>query len=261
MRKGFSLVELSIVLVILGLLVGGILAGKSLIRASELRGIVRQHQSYAAAIHAFRDKYFAIPGDMRNATSFWGSTACSVAATGTATCNGNGDGLIAAGDEGFRFWHHLANAGLIAGSYSGVAGPANATWDAIIGTNVPTASIANVGWSAVSIVYDNGGFGIPAIYGDIPSANYDYKINQLQLGREYTDYWTIGGFLKPEEMWNLDTKLDDGKPGTGILISTYINCNNATDQFVAATGTPTYNLSTTSEVCAAVFMPKGTGLQ
>jgi prepilin-type N-terminal cleavage/methylation domain-containing protein len=92
-RNGFSLVELSIVLVILGLLVGGVLSGQNLIRASELRKYITLQNQYRTAISAFRDKYFALPGDMTNATAFWSAKAAAnctnnsgaavVAATGT----------------------------------------------------------------------------------------------------------------------------------------------------------------------------------
>ena len=131
MRKGFSLVELSIVLVILGLLVGGVLSGQSLIRAAELRSVSNDLSRYAAAAQTFRDKYFAIPGDMPNATSFWGSAgganndaACQAAqTTAAATCNGDGNGDLLNNNgesEPYLFWKHLANAGLIEGSYSGI---------------------------------------------------------------------------------------------------------------------------------------------
>ena len=82
-RSGFSLVELSIVLVILGLLTGGILAGQSLIRAAELRSVATESQRYMAALNSFRDKYFALPGDMANATAFWGAQNAT-----PATCHG-----------------------------------------------------------------------------------------------------------------------------------------------------------------------------
>lgn len=101
MQKAFSLVELSIVLVILGLLTGGILAGQSLIRASELRAVVTEYERYIAASHTFRDKYMAIPGDMANATRFWGDDAALCADAGITngtpgTCNGNANGSIGA---------------------------------------------------------------------------------------------------------------------------------------------------------------------
>ena len=125
--RGFSLVELSIVLVILGLLTGGILAGQNMIRAAELRSVITEFQTYQTSQRTFQGKYLALPGDMTNATDFWGSAGgagfigdgCEAASgTGTQTCNGNGNGAIntpaSASEYGERFtyWQHLANAGL-----------------------------------------------------------------------------------------------------------------------------------------------------
>lgn len=147
-EKAFSLVELSIVLVILGLLTGGILTGQSLIRASELRSVATDLQRYQAAVHTFRDKYFALPGDMPNATRFWGvqhatpATCITTASTTALTCNGDGNGQVADTTyEAFRFWQHLANAGLIEGSYSGVTGP-DSGFDHVIGVNAPRAKMS-----------------------------------------------------------------------------------------------------------------------
>jgi len=157
MRSGFSLVELSIVLVILGLLTGGILTGQNLIRAAELRSVTTQFAAYQTAVLTFRDKYMALPGDMRNATLFWGAmTNCGAAnpsGTGTQTCNGDGNGFIsnagAAGQtsEAFGFWQHLSNAGLIEGRYSGIAGSGGGA-HAIPRTNVPAGKISNSAWFA-----------------------------------------------------------------------------------------------------------------
>lgn len=157
MRAAFSLVELSIVLVILGLLTGGILGGQSLIRAAELRAVSTEYSRYATAMSSFRDKYFAVPGDMSNATQFWGTAAAcpgtnATPSTTQATCDGNSSGgvdiLTPASNEVFRFWQHLANAGLVEGSYSGVSNNATAaTADARLSWNVPPSKLSNGGWS------------------------------------------------------------------------------------------------------------------
>ena len=133
-NHAFTLVELSIVLVILGLLTGGILTGQSLIRAAELRSIITERDRYAAAIQTFRDKYRGLPGDITNATAFWGDgpdapLACDVPAGAAAhydICNGNGNGQVGylsttswTATEMIQLWSHLAAAGLIEGSYSG----------------------------------------------------------------------------------------------------------------------------------------------
>lgn len=95
-RTGFTLIELSIVLVIIGLLVGGVLVGRDLIRAAEIRSTIGDLEKLKTAINTFRVKYNCLPGDCPNATSFFGvdSNGCTGQSnfiTDTGTCNGNGD--------------------------------------------------------------------------------------------------------------------------------------------------------------------------
>ena len=251
MKMAFSLVELSIVLVILGLLTGGILAGQSLIRASELRSVSADYSRYITAVQSFRDRYFAIPGDMPNATRFWGkdNTNCS-AHTGTATtggtCNGNGDGSLnsvaTAGTTGeyYQFWKHLALAGLIEGSYTGLSGSGGGE-HSIIGTNVPAAKLSNAGWSVYNI----------ANYpGNTEWFAFDYQ-NMFTFGTQNATSITYFSVLKPEEAWNIDTKLDDGKPGSGKIMSLWnYGCTDATG---FSNLTANYALNTTTIVCRLVF--------
>lgn len=226
--KAFSLVELSIVLVILGLLTGGILAGQSLIRAAELRNITREHQSFITAVHSFRDKYMAFPGDMTNASSFWGlMTNCGVASpsgSGTQTCNGNGNGRIddpsAAGRTGeiFTFWQQLANAGAIEGSYTAIAGAAGVD-HSILAENIPKSKFPNAGWSTQ---YLNLG-ATATRYG----MNYG---NSFSFGAATSDSSARGGILRVDELWGIDTKIDDGMPGRGRIIAINYNvCTSAAD--------------------------------
>ncbi len=257
-KSAFSLVELSIVLVILGLLTGGILAGQSLIRASELRAVTSEYQRYTAATNTFRDKYFALPGDMNNATRFWGRlTANADCVTNSAagvglpgSCDGNGDGVIGYGavangsGELFQVWRQLANAGLIEGNYTGLAGPTAPTagYDAALGSNVPKSKLSNGGWS----IQNFANFG-----GDSYFYAGDFG-NVLFFGGQNPGNSAFVPILKPEEAWNIDTKLDDGKPGTGRIISTQWNSICATSTaFNDYTGS--YNLSSASKSCALMF--------
>ncbi|MFM9889690.1 MAG: type II secretion system protein [Rickettsiales bacterium] len=270
MKRGFSLVELSIVLVILGLLTGGILAGQSLIRAAEMRSVNTEYSKYTTAIYSFRDKYFQLPGDMNNATRFWGAqtgattdgvvTACAaltVGATDTSTCNGDGDGKIAPETtpatgladrlqyyEVFRAWQHLANAGLIEGRYGGVssAGRTDIS-NIIIGTNQPASRSGNsVTWGLRYIVpgYDYPTFYTPNPYGNV-----------LTAGANSSPYNGSGPFLKPDEAWNIDTKFDDGKPGLGNVI-TYQSVVNP-DCMTADSQTADYKLTSSTVACALII--------
>lgn len=252
-RSAFSLVELSIVLVILGLLVGGVLAGQSLIRAAQLRAVTTEYNRYLTAAMSFRDKYFALPGDMSNAQSFWGvadptpATCVTTAGSGTQTCNGNGDGLIqpsTGSNESYRFWQHLVNAGLIEGQYDGITHGSNNY--SSTNANSPTSKVSPALWYANwwGTVGTNAAL-LEGVYNNI-----------FELGIATTNNHPATGMLKAEEMWNIDTKLDDGKPGTGKVIGrdnlgfTGTNCTTATassqttaDYYLAGTGTP----------CAAVL--------
>jgi len=105
-QRGFTLVEIAIVLVIIGLLLGGVLKGQSLIDSAKVKNVVQQIQSLQAAVNAYQDRYRALPGDDIMATTH----------VPGATGNGNGDGQIT---EYQLAPQHLALAGLITGSYNG----------------------------------------------------------------------------------------------------------------------------------------------
>lgn len=247
--RGFSLVELSIVLVILGLLTGGILTGQSLIRASELRAVSVEFQRYQASVQAFRDKYFAVPGDMRNAQSFWGiahitaATCITTIGTGTQTCNGDGSGNLGVStgsNENFRFWQHLANAGFIEGTYTGIEGSAGNVNHAVGGTNTPKSKVTNALWHINLAGIQSGN---PSVF------DGDYG-NVMSFGGSTPTNSPSAGILKPEEAWNIDTKLDDGVAHKGaIWAGNWAGCTGAPN---SATLT-NYNLSSTAYACSIVF--------
>jgi prepilin-type N-terminal cleavage/methylation domain-containing protein len=234
-RRGFSLVELSIVLVIIGLLVGGIMAGQSLIRNSEVKTVITEYNKYKQAALSFRGKYAALPGDLTDASSYWATAN-----------NGNGNAQLdwAAGagltGEFAQFWSQLALAGIIEGQFTGLAG-AGAVNHIVIGSNAPKATLTNAGWGAWTL----------GIYGgDASNFNYNYG-NLLTLGGTTAASWNYTPVLKPEEAWNLDTKLDDGMPGAGkLIIGNITTCANATSNTDYAA---TYRLDSSSTACLFYF--------
>lgn len=267
--QAFSLVELSIVLVILGLLVGGILAGQSLIRAAELRAVGAEYTRFRTAVAAYQDKYFSYPGDMANATSFWGTaTNCpgteAQPSSTPATCNGNSDGVLSettpGSNEIFRFWQHLANAGLVEGIYTGVRVSSAANSSAIAGLNVPASKIANSGWTAI----DYG----TATISDItrpyststpysPSWVFEgYYGHVLIFGANKTNDLTNNPILMPVEAWNIDTKLDDGRSGLGKIraLEFQTSCSDVgSSTTVALAASANYDRTVNSPTCALIF--------
>ena len=254
-RNAFSLVELSIVLVILGLLTGGILAGQSLIHAAEMRSISTDINRYTTALRTFQDKYFALPGDMTNATAFWGAQdsgdglgadCTGVDSTTPLTCNGNGSGNIYADNSGatdapeaYRAWQHLANAGLIEGSYRGkqTSGSLSIT----PGQNIPASKIgAGIGWFWNYRGFENGTSGYF-------NGNYGQMI---RLGSGQAARTAV---ISAQDMWNLDTKMDDGRPAYGVMrgnkSDTFPECTTATAV------TADYKLDSTSSTgCSVQFI-------
>ncbi len=251
MRAGFTLVELAIVLVILGLITGGILSGKSLIRASQVRSISTDFSRYDMAVNGFVDQYAALPGDMSDATEFWTAahgthaTCVITPAVGTETCNGDGNGFVSGAavtlyNEQDRFWQHLANAGLIEGKYTG----ANATYSGhstafVAGVNMPALKIDATGfWIAAAVTAFSGSTSIFAY----PAGN------MLRITSNIT----------PKECWNIDNKIDDGRPATGYMMS---NKGTAASPTTTVAGQPTsedhnaaYNLAVNSAICNPRFL-------
>ncbi len=266
MRKGFSLIELSIVLVILGLLVGGILAGQSLIRASELRAVSTEYSRWQTAVHAFRDKYFAVPGDFSAATTVWGRlnsnsdclTNSGAAVSTSGGCDGNGDGIVPWDNSGavgtakemHQFWRHLALAGLIEGAYTGLAGPTLNSAHVLPGTNSPVSKIPNAGWGAAG--GGNCGLGATQCFGNLAAdynGYYVYGVATPSGGNT-----PINPALRPAEAWNIDTKIDDGFPTSGRVRARYTGANQCTTSASITDLTGTYNYAYSSILCTLFFV-------
>lgn len=237
-RNAFSLVELSIVLVILGLLVGGILSGKSLIEAASLKSQISQIDSYRVATMAFKDKYFYLPGDLINTTA----TSAGFTTRNGARGRGDGDGLIeginTAGTGGpgremagetALFWSDLSKAGLIAGSFT--------TADALPASSTPYSNISTPG---LKDFYPTGKLSNSYVYvSALPGFSMTSSPSSADRSRNYLflsplDQSTSAGMymtgalftiapmgLKVSQAYGIDTKADDGNPLTGKVMALY----------------------------------------
>lgn len=232
-QRGFTLVELSIVLVILGLLVGGVLSGQSLIRAAELRSILTEKDKHVVALNAFRDKYLAVAGDMPNAFRFWG-TDCGTDTTDTSTgCNGNGNGQVNLQvGETLKAWEHLSRAGLVEGSYDGT-GSGSVFGGGLINmaeTSIPKSKFPSGYWNIIHS-------------GETAHAGNSTSSLSLQIGGLATapNIGVLPGLTLGEAL-NTDTKADDGRANTGSIRGYDNSVGHCFD-----TGTDYYNIATYGE--------------
>lgn len=206
-NNGFTLIELSIVLVIIGLVIGGIFVGRDLIQASKIQQVISQSQTISNAVRAFKNKYNELPGDMTQTRNFFAG-ACS----GSATVYGNGNGLISgwsAGattggnglDEGSAASCHLMAAGLLTGT-------CEPTWDPLV------SSCGRVGPAFTSPYAQDAEFYFPGFTHSAPDSTNNYTVihGTTSTGSTY-DQRT--GVVRPLDGYGMDIKIDDGMPNTG----------------------------------------------
>jgi len=146
-QSGFTLIELAIVLVIIGLLLGGVLKGQELINSAKVKNMANDFRNIQVQIYSYQDKFRALPGDDKAAKEHVGSTAT----------NGNGNGIIegkydALSGESFQVWQQLRLAGLATGSTDTTAAsysPTNTEGGQIGIQSGSTKSIENMSGSYV----------------------------------------------------------------------------------------------------------------
>ncbi len=180
--NGFTLIELAIVLVIIGLLLGGVLKGQELIESARVRSIISQLDSLKAAYYAFQDKYQFAPGDYPGHLAY-----ANLSGIANAQVGGNGDGVVrdtSQAREGLLAWVHLTRANLIAGNYQA-------------GSSLPDAS------------------------GEWPRNPYN-AILQLQYDAVYAGTDVVarlnlktGNQIPAKVLAEIDRKIDDGRAVSG----------------------------------------------
>ncbi len=235
-QKGFTLVEIAIVLVIIGLLLGGILKGQELITSARVRNLADQNSGIQAAYYGFIDRYRQIPGDMLplRACQAIGASNMGLADCSSPTIGGDGNGRINDEDygEAAALWHHMSTAGFIQGSFAGAATD-DATYTAQ--DEAP----------------------INAFNGRVMLTRSDNYI--LASGTASMRLVLVSGNQIPVNvMRELDVKVDDGLPRTGILrhssitggttvFDTNANC-------VDSSTPPIWDIDTNQQDCNAIYL-------
>lgn len=193
-QHGFTLVEIAIVLVIIGLLLGGILKGQELITSARVRNLITQIDGVKSAYYGFQDRYRALPGDFAQATT--------QVPGDSASQNGNGNGEIegptsptqnATVNESILVWDHLSHAGFINGTYT-YAGA----------TTINSSTTPMNPWNApMQLIYD--------------SNYYSQATGTAALSTNSRHNFKTGNQIPVDILAEVDRKIDDGNPLTGSL--------------------------------------------
>ena len=120
-NQGFTLVEIAIVLVIIGLLLGGILKGQEMITQAKIKNLIADFSGVSAAYHGYQDRYRAIPGDDNGAAARWAVAPAATSGNGNGQIAGtynNANAICTAAVESCSFWDHLRRSGFVAGTGS-----------------------------------------------------------------------------------------------------------------------------------------------
>src|SRR5215475_1727953 len=217
--RGFTLIEVPVVLVILGCLMAGVLQAQEVVQSARVRAVIAQQSDIKAAYYAFYDRYKALPGD-------YAAASANINCGATACLDGDGDGSIDPGpgssgngnhygnnggnngnhsgnlDEGLLAWTHLSAAGFLSGHFT-MASHALTTPD---DSNSPK----NAYGAYLQIVFDS---------------TWGYSTNPVLRHNLKT-----GNLIPAAVLAEIDRKVDDGRPGLGhFQFSTYAGVATAPD--------------------------------
>ncbi len=228
--QGFTLIELSIVLVIISLIVGGVIGGKALINSAKLQNIAKEINILRTAVNSYELQYDALPGDHSEAQSYFGATACPNGGGGTNPCNGNGNNQISdnSGYEDTRNVQHMMLAD-------------------ILNNNV------NI-WTS-----NGGGAQFMSKYGLNANLSIYYSSSAGKHYIRFANNSTSGGYyarsvLSPQDARSIDRKYDDDKADTGKIRGSRTGGHYYTwTDSVNCTSGSAYRLDNSGPICILAF--------
>ncbi|MFT6106618.1 MAG: prepilin-type N-terminal cleavage/methylation domain-containing protein [Rickettsiales bacterium] len=262
-KKAFSLIELAIVLIIIGLLIAGVTGGSALIKNAQLRSVMTEARGYQTAVNGFFERFEALPGDfstplgtMSPAGAF-GNSDGQISHFGAAAA-----GVVANRLEGNIAWQHLINGGFVDSSFT--AGNANAAASGTLtatyimtpggtavaaidgASGIPASRLSNAGWAFDYVTGYVSGYNVAAeatpqnvviLTGSVTSPGIANSIATQNIRPT--------AVLSPIDALSIDTKSDDGAPRTGV---------------VRSAGNSTANLQVTAPGSASIVLSNGLGL-
>ncbi len=230
-KSGFTLIELSIVLVIIGLIIGGVLVGQDLIQSAAIRSTIAQIGKYNTAVRAFQNKYGYYPGDIPDPLA----SNSGLSARGVYSGEGDGDGVIKGTSAGgannncgfcvqsgetVMVWVDLATAGLIDGGFNTATLQSGQYFPSQINPALyfPAAKIGNNNY----IYIFSGGL--------TGNGNALISDDSVWFGMSATTAIVTGSWqfssspgLTVAQAYNIDQKIDDGLPQSGRVLAIYYN--------------------------------------
>jgi prepilin-type N-terminal cleavage/methylation domain-containing protein len=238
-NKGFTIVEMSMVVLVISLIVVGVVVGQDIIKQANIRTVVTTVNEVNISLNSFRTKYRQLPGDFTKASDYGinspkGSSTVNVSSTAdnadsdcadTTDCDGDGDGVLesvtlydamdtntnhgAFEAEIANFWVHLSNSGFIKEVYSQTAGCSGESCNMTRGSAMPSLPVGN---AMIALSNDNRveyALGVDTPF-EIAPTNY------FNAAGKQTN--SVAGYnLTPEEAYGIDQKLDDGQPEEGVV--------------------------------------------
>lgn len=241
--KGFTLVELSIVIIIIGLIVGGVVGGQSLVRSAEVQSVIKDYTKYTTAAKAFKLEYDSLPGDFSEAEDYWGAGN---------TNNGDNNRKVNYGNEMTLFWQHMSLAEIIPGEFQDT----HCTGSVNPGTCSAYADFSSsVGWFAAHNENSNFSTGGTCGKGAGASTAYSNYASSMEymlvLVKDTPCSTFLKGPLAPKEVKKIDKKIDDGEAERGIFIvpDDSNNCVNSASNY-------DYVLTNDNRDCLPVFIVK-----
>lgn len=238
-KSAFSLIELAMSVIIVGIILSIIMSAKSVIEQSKIKAVIADFAYYQTAFNNFQKIYNAYPGDMSNASSYWTSTCAT-----TITCNGNGNNVInfvvsSNTSEVTRLWKHLDLADLITQSFQIIPAAYNGGLE--INLSAPRSQIKKAGYMIVGGTQIGGTAGTPvnSIFNSTQNAIY------IGIWSENSARTMDIGALSAADAYLIDEKLDDAIISSGNAIgnstgiirtiagfgSTTNNCINASGYY------------------------------